>query len=94
MGEVAVVGNVAGNERGDDPIARAQMPLSFAKTGETVKVARVRGKEEMHHHLETLGFVEGVEVRVVSEMKGDLIVEVKGAQIALNKKTATMIITQ
>ena len=94
MGEVAVAGNVAGNVRSDNPVARAQMPLSFAKTGDVVTVAKVRGKEDMHHHLETLGFVEGAEVRVVSEMRGDLIVEVKGTQIALNKKTATMIITQ
>ena len=94
MGEVAVAGNVAGNARSDDLIARAQMPLSFAKTGEVVTVVKVRGKEDMHHRLETLGFVEGTEVRVISEMKGDLIVEVKGTQIALNKKTATMIITQ
>ena len=43
---------------------RHQMPLSFLKSGEVATVAKVRGKGEVHHHLENLGFVEGARVEV------------------------------
>ena len=67
--------------------------LSFLKGGETGTIAKVRGRGELHHHLETLGFVEGAQVKVVSEAAGDLIVEVKGTQVALNRQVAARIIT-
>ena len=70
-----------------------QMPLSFLKAGAVAKVAKVRGKGEVHHHLENMGFVEGADVRVVSENGGNLIVQVKGASVALDKSSASKIIT-
>ena len=54
------------------------MPLSLVRAGETVTVARVRGNEDMKHHLGNLGFVEGSEVHVVSASGGNIIVTVKG----------------
>lgn len=42
------------------------MPLSMVKAGETVRVSRVKGNEDMKHHLKDLGFVEGNEIHVVS----------------------------
>ena len=38
-----------------------QMPLSFLKEGESARVVKVRGKGDLQHHLENLGFVEGAE---------------------------------
>lgn len=70
-----------------------QLPLSFLKSGQTATIAKVRGKDSMHHHLENLGFVEGARIIVRSEAAGDLIVEVKGTQVALNKHIASHIIT-
>ena len=70
-----------------------QMPLSFLKSGEEALIAKIRGKGEVHHHLENLGFVEGAKVKVVTEQAGNLIVEIKGAQVALNKQVASRIIT-
>ena len=75
-------------------VSRAQMPLSFLSRGQSATVAKVRGKGDLHHHLENLGFVEGASITVVSEMAGNLIVEIKGSQVALNKQVATRIITQ
>lgn len=69
------------------------MPLSFLKCGESASVLKVRGGGELHHHLENLGFVEGAVVRVVSEQAGNYIVEVKGAQVALDRSVASKIIT-
>ena len=68
-----------------------QMPLSFLGSGETATIAKVRGRGDLH--LENLGFVEGARVTVTAEAAGDLIVEVKGTQVALNKQIASRIIT-
>ncbi len=75
------------------PVRMRNVPLTFLRDGDCAKIAKVRGKEEMQHHLENLGFVEGSEVRVVSEQSGNIIVEVKGAQVALDKSVAMKIIT-
>ena len=72
---------------------RHQMPLSFLKSGEVATVAKVRGKGEVHHHLENLGFVEGARVEVLSEQCGSLIVQIKGAQAALSQQAASRIVT-
>ena len=53
---------------------------------------RCRGKGDVHHHLENLGFVEGAKVSVVSEQAGNFIVEIKGASVALDKSVAAKII--
>ena len=52
----------------------------------------MRGKGDVHHHLENLGFVEGTKVSVVSEQAGNFIVEIKGASVALDKSVAAKII--
>ena len=73
--------------------ARAQsMPLSFLRSGESARVTKVRGHGELHRHLESLGFVEGATVRVASEQAGNLIVEVKGARVALDRQTASKVV--
>ena len=72
-------------------VARRQMPLSFLRGGETGTIAKVRGTGDLHRHLATLGFVEGAQVTVVSEAAGDLIVEVKGTQVALDRQVAARI---
>lgn len=72
----------------------SQMPLSFLKTGEVAAVAKIREKGDVLHHLENLGFVDGAQVKVVSEQGGNFIVEIKGAQVALNKQVASRIVTR
>ena len=65
-------GTVGRTDAGSAPgIACQQMPLSFLKGGETGTIAKVRGRGDLHHHLENLGFVEGAQVTVVSEAAGD-----------------------
>ncbi len=64
------------------------MPLSLAHGGSVVRVESVHGNEEMHRHLESLGFVSGTEVEVISQASGTVIVSVKGARMGLNERTA------
>lgn len=98
MGNATIMGvNGCVMAQGDAGVSPAiscqQMPLSFLKRGEEATIAKVRGKGEVRHHLEHLGFMEGARVTVVTEASGDLIVEVKGTQVALNKQVASRIIT-
>ncbi len=68
------------------------MPLTMAKTGETVMIRRIAGRDETRRHLAELGFVVDSSVTVVSEMAGNLIVQVKDSRIALDKTMANRII--
>lgn len=68
------------------------MPLSMARSGEANVIKKVGGKEETRRFLENLGFVTGSEVTVVSEMGGNLIVNVKDSRVAIGKDLANKII--
>ena len=67
------------------------MPLSMAETGQTKQIIQINGKDDAKKFLERLGFVEGTEVTVVSELAGNLIVNVKDTRVALNKSMANRI---
>lgn len=67
------------------------MPLSMVKPGETNTIKKVGGKEETRKFLENLGFVTGGEVTVVSEIEGNLIVNVKDSRVAIGKDMANRI---
>lgn len=67
------------------------MPLSMVKPGETNIIKKVGGKEETRKFLENLGFVTGGEVTVVSEIEGNLIVNVKNSRVAIGKDMANRI---
>lgn len=64
------------------------MPLTMVKTGETVTIRKISGKDEVRQHLASLGFVVDSDVTVVSEIGGNLIVQVKSSRIALDKGMA------
>lgn len=67
------------------------MPLTMAKTGETVTIRKISGKDEGRQHLAELGFVVDSDVTVVSEIAGNLILQVKDSRIALDKTMANRI---
>lgn len=69
------------------------MPLSMRRAGETVSVRRVRGDEDLKHHLANIGFVEGSEVHVVATSGSNIIVTVKGARFGLDAKVAQRVMT-
>lgn len=68
------------------------MPLTMAKSGERVTVRKITGKDEIRQHLAELGFVVDSDITVVSEIAGNLIVQVKDSRIALDKSMANRII--
>ncbi len=67
------------------------MPLTFASVGENYVILKVGGKQELRQHLENMGFVEGGKIQVISEIGGNVIVNVKEARVAISKEMAQKI---
>ena len=67
------------------------MPLSMAKAGETVTIRKVTGRDEVRQHLAELGFVVDSDITVVSEIRGNLILQVKDSRVALDRSMANRI---
>ena len=67
------------------------MPLTMAKVGEPNTIKRIGGREETKKFLENLGFVTGGVVTVVSEISGNMILNVKDSRVALGKVMANKI---
>lgn len=68
------------------------MPLTMVKTGEENVIKKVGGKGETKKFLENLGFVVGGTVKVVSEINGNMIVNIKDSRVAIGKDMANRII--
>lgn len=67
------------------------IPLTFANTGEELIIGKIGGNSDTKRFLESLGFVAGTEVSVVSEMGGNVIVRVKDSRVAVSKEMAQRI---
>ena len=67
------------------------MPLTMAKVGEPNTIKRIGGREETKKFLENLGFVSGSVVTGVSEISGNMILNVKDSRVALGKDMANKI---
>ena len=68
------------------------MPLTTANVGETNVIKKIGGKEETRRFLENLGFVVGGVVTVISEVGGNIIVNVKDSRVAIGKDMANKIL--
>ena len=67
------------------------MPLTMASPGETVVIRKITGRDEVRQHLAELGFVVDESVTVISEMAGNLILQVKDSRVAVDRTMANRI---
>ncbi len=67
------------------------MPLTLAQVGQINAVKRIGGKEEVRRFLNSLGFIEGSEVMLISQNQGNVIVKVKESRVAISKEMARKI---
>lgn len=67
------------------------MPLMLANVGEDNIIKKIGGKPEVKKHLENLGFVVGGNVKVISQLGGNVIVNVKEARVAISQEMAQKI---
>ena len=68
------------------------MPLTMAGRGDPVTIRKITGIDEIRQHLAELGFVVDAAVMVVSDLGGNLIVQVKDSRIALDRSMANRIL--
>ncbi len=64
------------------------MPLSMIGLGKSGKIQKITGSGEVRRFLSNLGFVEGREVSVLSDLGGDVIVGILDSRIAINREMA------
>ena len=67
------------------------MPLSMARMGEPVRIMKINGKDDTKRFLNSLGFVIGDNVTVVSQLGGNMIINVKDTRVAIDKSMANRI---
>ena len=68
------------------------MPLSMVGIGETKNIIKINGRDNTRRFLENLGFVEGTDVTVVSQIGGNIIVSIRDTRVALDKSMANRIV--
>ncbi len=67
------------------------MPLTMASPGEENIIRKVGGSPDTRKFLENLGFVAGGVVTVISEISGNVIVNVKDSRVAVSMEMACKI---
>ena len=67
------------------------MHLTMARPGDTVTIRKITGRDEVRQHLAELGFVVDESVTVISEMAGNLILQVKDSRVAVDRTMANRI---
>ena len=67
------------------------MPLTMVGVGESRPIIRIGGSDKVRTHLENLGFVVGGGVTVVSQISGNVIVNVKDSRVAISREMANKI---
>ena len=68
------------------------MPLAMAEVGRVYVIKKIEGKPATRKFLESLGFVNGAFVSVISFNNGNLIVNIKDSRIAVDKSMAMKMI--
>ena len=67
------------------------MPMTMLNVGTKASIKRVGGLEKTRQFLESLGFVPGEEVQIVSSNAGNIIVQVKESRVAVSREIANKI---
>ena len=67
------------------------MPLTMLGEGNPGIIKKVGGKSETRQFLENLGFVAGSTVTVVTQISGNVIVNIKESRVAISREMAKQI---
>lgn len=82
-----------GEERKENRMqGQGAMPISMATVGNAYTIKKISGNTEVRSHLKSMGFNEGTEVKVITQLDGDVIIHVKESRVAINKDQARHIL--
>ncbi len=68
------------------------IPLTASGNGDTGTIMKITGKDDVRQRLAEMGFVMGARVAVLSEISGNMILEVKHSRVALDRTMAARIL--
>ncbi len=68
------------------------MPLTMMQAGQPTVIRKIGGREDTRQFLESLGLTIGGRVTIVSEIAGNVIVNVKDTRVAISKEMASRIL--
>ena len=71
---------------------RMQGAISMATVGTAYTIKKISGNTEVRSHLKSMGFNEGTEVKLITQLDGDVIIHVKESRVAINKDQARHIL--
>jgi ferrous iron transport protein A len=89
--EQAVLRTLCEGKNAPSASVSGMMPLNMVRPGTEVSVHSIRGKDDTRRFLESLGFVEDAAVTVITELGGNIIVNVKGTRVAISKSMASRV---
>lgn len=90
MQNAAVLPATHAAEAKEAPVS-GSYPLMAASERSPVEICSLRGNDDIKKHLAGLGFVPGAQISVVCHQGGNLIADVKGSRIALDRQMACRI---
>ena len=67
------------------------MPLTMVEIGESVIIKKISGRDDTKRFLESLGFIGGSEVTIVSKFGQNFIINVTDTRVALDQTMAKRI---
>lgn len=67
------------------------MPLTMARPGEDNAIKKVSGRDETRQFLANLGFIPGSHVTVITQISGNVIVNIKESRVAISREMAAKI---
>ena len=67
------------------------LPLTYASPEAEHIIVKVNGNADVKKHLESLGFVAGGSIRVISSLGKNIIVNVKDSRIAISRDAESKI---
>ncbi len=68
------------------------MPLNLAEFDKKYRIAKVCGTEKHKHYLESLGFVAGSQVQILSKLHEYFVVLIKDTKVGIDRRMAQNII--
>ena len=68
------------------------MPLNLTDFNQFYVINKICGQEKQRHYLESLGFVPGARISILSELHGYYLVMVKGSKIGLDHRAFALLI--
>ena len=68
------------------------MPINLVPINVPLLVKRLAMDEKTKKHLESLGMVRDAEIRVISSVSGDVVVDISGMRLAISREVGAKVI--